>query len=84
MASVLPSTTRIFPVNNPSQHSRQNTLGRNPAMKKTVISTIVPTVMLCSAQLHAAALDRTGQSILPFLQPGNYFEAGIAILDPKL
>lgn len=53
-------------------------------MKKTVISTIVPTVMLCSAQLHAAALDRTGQSILPFLQPGNYFEAGIAILDPKL
>ena len=29
----------------------------------------------------AAALDRSGQSISPFLQAGNYFEAGISALD---
>lgn len=32
----------------------------------------------------AAALDRSGQSISSFLQPGNYFEAGLSILDPKV
>lgn len=32
----------------------------------------------------AAALDRSGQSIAPFLQSGNYFEAGISILDPDV
>ena len=32
----------------------------------------------------AAALDRSGQSISAFLQPGNYFEAGISILDPNV
>ncbi|MCL6246133.1 MULTISPECIES: OmpP1/FadL family transporter [Acinetobacter] len=29
----------------------------------------------------AAAMDRSGQSISAFLQPGNYFEAGISVLD---
>lgn len=29
----------------------------------------------------AAAMDRSGQSIAAFLQPGNYFEAGITVLD---
>lgn len=29
----------------------------------------------------AAALDRSGQSISAFLQPGNYFEAGLSVLD---
>ncbi len=32
----------------------------------------------------AAALDRSGQSIAGFLQPDNYFEAGISILDPNV
>ena len=32
----------------------------------------------------AAALDRSGQSISAFLQPGNYFEAGISVLDPTV
>ena len=32
----------------------------------------------------AAALDRSGQSISAFLQPGNYFEAGISVLDPNV
>lgn len=32
----------------------------------------------------AAALDRSGQSIAAFLQPGNYFEAGISVLDPTV
>lgn len=30
------------------------------------------------------ALDRSGQSIAAFLQPGNYFEAGISVLDPNV
>ena len=29
----------------------------------------------------AAAMDRTGQSISAFLQPGNYAEAGLSVLD---
>ena len=32
----------------------------------------------------AAAMDRSGQSISAFLQPGNYAEAGISILDPTV
>ncbi|QXR18611.1 outer membrane protein transport protein [Acinetobacter variabilis] len=32
----------------------------------------------------AAGLDRSGQSIAAFLQLGNYAEAGISILDPKV
>ena len=32
----------------------------------------------------AAGLDRSGQSIAAFLQPGNYFEAGISVLDPEV
>ena len=34
--------------------------------------------------VFAAAMDRSGQSISAFLQPGNYFEAGISILDPNV
>ena len=34
--------------------------------------------------VFAAALDRSGQSISAFLQPGNYFEAGISVLDPTV
>ena len=32
----------------------------------------------------AAALDRSGQSMSAFFQPGNYFEAGISVLDPDV
>ncbi|QOW52286.1 MULTISPECIES: OmpP1/FadL family transporter [Acinetobacter] len=32
----------------------------------------------------AAGLDRSGQSIQAFLQPGNYAEAGISVLDPDV
>ncbi|MCU4616032.1 OmpP1/FadL family transporter [Acinetobacter lwoffii] len=32
----------------------------------------------------AAGLDRSGQSISVFLQPGNYAEAGISVLDPTV
>lgn len=32
----------------------------------------------------AAALDRSGQSIAAFLQPGNYAEVGVSILDPDV
>lgn len=32
----------------------------------------------------AAALDRSGQSMSAFLQPGNYFEAGLSVLDPTV
>lgn len=39
---------------------------------------------LASTGSFAAALDRSGQSISSFLQPGNYFEAGISILDPNV
>ncbi len=33
--------------------------------------------------VFAAALDRSGQS-MSALQPGNYFEAGISVLDPTV
>lgn len=39
---------------------------------------------ICTGQIHAAGLDRSGQSISAFLQPGNYFEAGISVLDASL
>ena len=40
---------------------------------------ILATVPMTGA--FAAAMDRSGQSIAAFLQPGNYFEAGISVLD---
>ncbi len=39
---------------------------------------------LQTASLFAAGLDRSGQSISAFLQPGNYAEAGISVLDPEV
>lgn len=32
----------------------------------------------------AAGLDRSGQSISAFLQPGNYAEAGLTVIDPEV
>lgn len=33
---------------------------------------------------HAAALDQSGQSILPFLENGNYVEVGATAVDPDI
>ncbi len=53
-------------------------------MKLKALSTamILATVPMTGA--FAAAVDRSGQSISAFLQPGNYFEAGISVLDPNV
>ena len=37
-----------------------------------------------ASSVFAAALDRSGQSISAFLQPNNYFEAGLSVLDPTV
>ncbi|WP_074383120.1 outer membrane protein transport protein [Acinetobacter pseudolwoffii] len=51
-------------------------------LKTLTTAMILATVPMTGA--FAAALDRSGQSIAAFLQPGNYFEAGISILDPSV
>ena len=51
-------------------------------LKTLTTSIILATVPMTGA--FAAALDRSGQSISAFLQPGNYFEAGISVLDPNV
>lgn len=42
------------------------------------------TGMLFVNNVHASALDESGQSILPFLEKGNYAEANIFVIDPKI
>ncbi len=39
---------------------------------------------ICTSTLHAAAFDKTGQSVAAFLQPGNYFEASLGITHADL
>lgn len=51
-------------------------------LKTLTTAIILATVPMTGA--FAAALDRSGQSIAAFLQPGNYFEAGISVLDPEV
>lgn len=41
-------------------------------------------VFLSTTQIYAGALERSGQSILPFLKNGNNFEVGYFILDPHV
>lgn len=53
-------------------------------MKFKTFSTVIILVTLPMTETLAASLDRSGQSISAFLQPGNYFEAGISILDPNV
>lgn len=53
-------------------------------MKLKALSTAIVLATLPMSGAFAAALDRSGQSISAFLQPGNYFEAGISILDPNV
>lgn len=49
------------------------------ALRSAILLSLIPTT-----SVFAAGLDRSGQSISAFLQPGNYFEAGISILDPEV
>ena len=49
------------------------------ALRYAILLSLIPTT-----SVFAAGLDRSGQSIAAFLQPGNYFEAGISILDPEV
>lgn len=50
-------------------------------MKLKTLSTAMILATLPMTGAFAAAMDRSGQSIAAFLQPGNYFEAGITVLD---
>ncbi|WP_347455585.1 outer membrane protein transport protein [Acinetobacter thermotolerans] len=50
-------------------------------MKLKALSTAMILAALPMTGAFAAAMDRSGQSMAAFLQPGNYFEAGISILD---
>ncbi|WP_180075984.1 OmpP1/FadL family transporter [Acinetobacter sp. YH12106] len=53
-------------------------------MKLKPISTAILLATLPTSAVFAGGLDRSGQSIQAFLQPGNYAEAGISILDPDV
>ncbi|RZG79702.1 transporter [Acinetobacter sp. WCHAc060033] len=53
-------------------------------MKLKSLSIAIIVATLPTTGVFAAALDRSGQSISAFLQPGNYFEAGISVLDPTV
>ena len=53
-------------------------------MKLKTLTTAILVATLPTTGVFAAALDRSGQSISAFLQPGNYFEAGISVLDPNV
>ena len=53
-------------------------------MRLNHLSYAILLTALPTASLFAAGLDRSGQSISAFLQPGNYAEAGISVLDPKV
>ncbi len=46
-------------------------------MKLKHLSTAIILATLPATGVFAAALDRSGQSMSAFLQPGNYFEAGL-------
>ena len=50
-------------------------------MKLKYLSTAMILATLPATGAFAAALDRSGQSMSAFLQPGNYFEAGLSVLD---
>ncbi len=41
-------------------------------------------ISMLPATTFAAGLDRSGQSISAFLQPGNYAEASFSVLDPEV
>ncbi|MEG1856776.1 MAG: transporter [Acinetobacter sp.] len=53
-------------------------------MKLTAIHSAILLSLIPTTATFAAGLDRSGQSISAFLQPGNYAEAGLSVLDPEV
>lgn len=53
-------------------------------MKLKPLSIAIFACTLPTSSLFASGLDRSGQSIQAFLQPDNYAEAGISVLDPTV
>ncbi|MFK4048892.1 long-chain fatty acid transporter [Acinetobacter venetianus] len=53
-------------------------------MKLKHLSTAMILATLPATGVFAAALDRSGQTMSAFFQPGNYFEAGLSVLDPTV
>ncbi|OTG63459.1 OmpP1/FadL family transporter [Acinetobacter silvestris] len=53
-------------------------------MKLSAIHSAILLSLIPTTSVLAAGLDRSGQSISAFLQPGNYVEAGISVLDPEI
>ena len=53
-------------------------------MKLKMLTTAMMLCAVPTASLYAAAMDRSGQSMSAFLQPGNYFEAGLSVLDANV
>ncbi len=53
-------------------------------MRMKSLSVAIVLATLPTTSLFAAALDRSGQSISPFFQKGNYAEAGLKVLDPSV
>ncbi|NHB57678.1 transporter [Acinetobacter sp. 194] len=53
-------------------------------MNLKTLSISIILASLPTSAVFAAALDRSGQSIQAFLQPGNYVEAGISVLDANV
>lgn len=51
-------------------------------LSQLTLAIAIATVPMTGA--FAAALDRSGQSMNAFFQDGNYFEAGISVLDPTV
>lgn len=57
---------------------------RERTMKLNKIYSAILLSTLPLSAVQAAGLDRSGQSISAFLQPGNYAEAGITVIDPDV
>ena len=53
-------------------------------MKLTAIHSAILLSLIPTTATFAAGLDRSGQSISAFLQPGNYAETGFTIIDPTI
>lgn len=53
-------------------------------MQLSQLSKAIFISLLPATSVFAAGLDRSGQSISAFLQPGNYAEAGFTVLDPTV
>ena len=54
----------------------------NMKLKNLSVAMILATVPMTGA--FAAAMDRSGQSVSAFLQPNNYAEVGVMVLDPNV